>query len=213
MRRPGTHRRGLAIPIVLGLLLLVLPIVFILSFRSHSTLRVHVRQEHQREAIELAQEAELAAREALRTDAPALTGSHRIQSGGMEYQVLNSAANRIGQAVYLIAGEGVFQGEQRMMLGLVEVVPGPPGGPPILIEHDRAWLYSERGGALVRLASLQADFQTRIQGFLARLVAESAIPEDQFVNRLMTQSDMLDCPDVHTDRAGIEARLRLAHGR
>lgn len=207
-------RRGLAIPLVICFLLLVIPLVFTLAVRSSSGLRAALRTEQQREARELAIQAESAALTALAAGTPALTALQSTPDGGHAYQMRPAGTGDAGEPLYFLAAEGVHQGEERIVMSTVEVhPPAAAGRPNELVVRDRTWLFSERGGGLVDLLALSSQHSARVDAFVRFTAVESAVPADQFVNRLLTQADQLDCPDIAGERAQIEAQLRRAYYR
>lgn len=210
-------RRGIALPLVLGLVMLALPVVMTLSFRSHTTLQWHVKQESQKRALELAQQAMESARQALANNAPVFEGVRQVPNGGMFFKALFWSRGEMAQPVYLCAGEGVYLGEERMVVALMEVLPGntanpsvpvPPGLPPSLVlEHDRQWIYSERGGTPLVPQQVKDEYMARVQVFMNALRDESLMAPAAYVTQLTDQVNRLDCEDVSAYNAQIVQQL------
>ena len=215
--KPQPMKRGIAMPIVIGIILLVVPVVLALSVRSAGTLNLHIKQESQKRALALAEQALESAREALATNSTVFEASRSVPNGGMLYKTLFWSRGELTQPVYLCAAEGVYLGEERMVVALVEVLPGntadpsvptPVGQPPALVlEHDRQWIYSERGGTPLVPQQVKDDYMARLDGFFALLKTESQLSSSSFVTQLTTQINQLDCNDVSTYNAQIVQQL------
>jgi hypothetical protein len=211
---PLPGRRGIAVLVVMGLVMVILPVVMVLSFRSHSTLTAHAKLEYQKMALELAQQGVVAARESLYTNTQIYQGAVQVPGGGMLYRILYWSRGQLSQPIYLLAGEGVYMGEERLALSLVEVLPGttadptrPPTSLPVIVEHDREWMYSENGGSPIIPDQLLNQFLVRVANFLTRLRADSLIPASQYKKQLMLQVDSLDCDDVAPHRDSILTQI------
>jgi len=203
-------RRAFAIPSLLVFLILVIPLVFSMALRSRSALAWYTKVQDQKQAMLLANEGESSALAVLRSGGTSYVGSRRVPRGGMEYRIASAGTGDAGQALYTIAGEGVFQGEERMLLAQVEVFGAAPN--LLLLEHDRVWIYpGQGGGSLVRMSALAADLQDRVSSHIAQLGRENSIGLVPFLARIKDQSLNLHyTTDVAAEWASISNALKQA---
>lgn len=198
------RRDGFAMPAVLALLVLAIPVVFALSVRSRAAIDWYQKIEDQKKAVLLAEEGEAAARAALRSGGPP-AGNRRVPRGGMEYRVHPLAPGDIGQRQFLLIAEGQHDGEDRMVVSHAEQFDAT-----LILEHDRSFKLTSGGGELVTPEALAAELKIRIEGYVAQLARESATTPTEFLSKMREQGRMLSCPDIQRDWAAIEPELARA---
>ena len=199
---------GFALPAVLALIVLVVPVVFALALRSHQQLEWYIKLADQKRALLLAEEGEAAARAELRAFGSATSGDRRVPAGGMEWRLIALPNGDDNQRVAALIGEGVYQGEERLITAFVEVFQLPA---PLLLEHDRTFVPpGPGGGSLLNLPGLVRRQQLAVGRYVANLQAENQTSAAQFESRLKNQADRLTCPDLQADWANIAAALQRA---
>jgi hypothetical protein len=204
-----TRRDGFALAAVLAVMVLIIPVVFVLALRSRAAMDWHVKLEDQKKALLLAEEGEARASDALRGGSSITAGDRRLPMGGMEFRIVAQPPGDSGQKIVAVVGEGIHLGEERLLLGFVEVFGTGPGS--LLIESDRAWIYPGGGsGSLVNLSALIAEHRRRVDRYLNALLMESQSTPDQFANRIRDQSQRLTCPDIQRDWSAIRDGLLRA---
>lgn len=202
-------RRGFALPAVLGALLLIVPVVFSLALRSHQQLGWYQKLEDQARAALLAEEGEAAARLELRNGGTVSAGNRGLSTGGMQWRIDALPYGDDGQRRAFVAGEGIHYGEERLVVGFVEVFTGGPE--TMLIGSDREWIApGAGGGSLTDLPALRALHQQAVDRYLTQLVLENGQTPAQFVNRLQQQSFDLDVQHVKDSWPAIAAALGRA---
>lgn len=164
-------RRGAAIPMVLFVLVIVLPVAAALFVRSSQSASWMGKLQAQGTATALAEEGEHAALEALRANGGAGSGDRPTADGGLTWNTWDLPAGRAGQAQYLIASEGLHLGESRLLVTIAEVTNRPTA--TLVIPRDRLWQPEVAGP--VDQTSLAAAHQARVDRYLARLAAEQAL--------------------------------------
>lgn len=203
MRPP---RAGFALPAVLAVVVLVVPLVFSFALRSRATLDWYVKLEDQKKAILLAEEGEAAARAVLRAGAPATAGDRRTPAGAMEWRIMNLTAGDLGQRRVALVGEGVSNGEEKLVCAFAEVF-----APDLLLETDRGWV--PPGPATIALPQLVDQHRQRVSAYLVQLSREASTTDAEFLGRLRDQGGMLPCPDIERDWVAISAALARAKCR
>lgn len=202
-------RRGFALPAVLGTLLLIVPVVFALALRSHQQLGWYQKLEDQARAALLAEEAEAVVRLELRSGGTAAAGNRGTATGGMQWRIDNLPYGDDGQRRAFVAGEGIHYGEERLVVGFMEVFTGGPE--PLLIASDREWVApGTGGGTLTDLPALKVAHQAAVDRYLTQLVLENGQTPAQFTGRLQTQSFELDVQHVKDAWPSISAALARA---
>lgn len=164
-------RRGAAIPLVLVVLVVVLPIAAALFIRTNQSAAWMGKLQARDTATALAEEGEHAALESLRANGLAGTGARPTLDGGMSWSMWDLPAGRAGQAQYLIAAEGLHLGEGRLVVTIAEVTNRPTA--TLVIPRDRYW-QPEVAGTLNE-TTLAAAHQLRVDRYLTRLAAEQAL--------------------------------------
>jgi len=204
-------RRGIAMVVVFGLILLIVPVVMTMSARTHQTIKWYAKQERQKRALELAQQAMVTARESLANQQPGLDGSVQVPNGAKVYKTLFWSRGELAQPLYLCAGEGLYLGEERMVVSLCEVlpadtatpgVPAPVATPALVLEHDRQWIYSESGGTPLVPGNLLDLYRSRMSTFLGAMRAESQMQTQAYTTALTNQVQNVDCPDISDPALG-----------
>lgn len=194
---------------VLALLVLVFPLVASLFVRSHAALAWVVKLHYQQQAMALAEEGEAAALRILEAGGGAGTGDRLIPEGSMNYQILFLSSVPGLPTLFLVAGEGVYRNEERMVVSVVEV--STAAGVRLLIPRDRSWhLPGAGGGTVVTPADLTLAHRQRVDAYLAQLGQESALDAATFLSRMNTQSQQLDCPEISTKWSDIASALATA---
>lgn len=203
------RRRAFALPAVLAVILLVVPVVFALALRSQSQLTWYAKLEDQARASLLAEEGEACARQELRAGGAATTGDRATSSGGMQWRLVPRPPGDDGQRRAFLAGEGIHYGEERLVVAFVEVFPGPPE--TLLIEGDREWILPDAGGGSpLDVNALLTAHTAAVERYLNQLGLESATPAAAFLRTLQEQSSTLDNPDVAGEWPRISAALARA---
>ena len=201
--------QGFALPAVLALVVLIIPMVFAFALRSHQQLEWYAKLLDQKKAILYAEEAEALARAELRAGGTGTAGGRPILDGAAQWRVVRQADGDDGQKVAVVFGEGVHLGEERLLMVVVEVFGAVPS--TVLVGRDRAFvLNDEQGGRLADLPRLVALHQASVSRYLDNLATENRMSPGQFDTRLHDQSFDLPCPDIRRDWAGISAALARA---
>lgn len=201
-----SRRPAFALPAVLALIVLVVPVVFALALRSHQQLEWYVKLEDRKRAQLMAEEGEAAARAALAVGGAAVSGERRVPTGGMEWRLVPLAAGDAGQRQAALIAEGVNLGEERLLVAFVEVFGTAPGA--LVLEHDRAFvLPGPGGGSLLTPTALVAAQRAAVQQYVANLAAENQTSSAQFESRLRNQAEALTCPDIAAEWSAISAAL------
>lgn len=194
---------------VLALLVLVFPLVASLFVRSHAALAWVAKLHYQQQATALAEEGEARALALLEAGGGAGEGDRLTADGGMHYRILFLSAAPGSTTLFLVAGEGVFRSEERMVVSVVEV--STAAGGRLLIPRDRSWhLPGAGGGTVVTEADLGTAHRQRVEAYLARLAQESALDAGAFVSRMSSQSQLLDCPEISAKWSDIASALAAA---
>jgi hypothetical protein len=201
-------RAGFALPAVLAVVVLVVPLVFTFALRSRAALDWYVKLEDQKKAILLAEEGEAAARAVLRAGTAATAGDRRTPTSAMEWRILDLTAGDAGQRRVALVGEGVSGGEEKLLIAFGEVFAGPPN---LLLETDRGWV--PPGPATVTLPQLVDQHRQRVGAYLTQLAREANTTESEFLSRMREQGGMLPCPDIERDWAAISTALARAKCR
>lgn len=206
MRQP---RGGGAIPLVMVMLVIVFPLVAALFVRSQAAVTWVSKLNSQQAATALAEEGEAAALDGLRAGGGVGTGSRPTADGGMHWWTFALPRGAGGQDQYLVAGEGVFLGEERLVLSVAEST--VTSGAPLVITRDRGWIYPGPGGGVpLDQTSLTALENQRIGAYLNQLSQESAITTSTFISRMFDQSQMLSCPEIGPAWSTISSELASA---
>ena len=202
------RRDGVAMVLVLTMIVLVVPLMMTLSLRSRSSLKLYVKEENQKRAQELASQAMVSAREALANNRAVydITSFTPDGNGVQLFKTLFWSRGELSQPLYLCAAEGVYLGEERMVVSLIEVLPrdaATPGIPPLgistpalVMEHDREWLYADDGFVPLTPTQVQLDYKARVAKFNTTIAAESHTDSTSYVNALSGQLSNVDCPDI-----------------
>ena len=202
-------RDGGAILAVMALLVLVFPLVTSLFLRSHAALAWVARLHFQQQATALAEGGEATALRVLAAGGGAGEGDRLIAEGGMQYRILSLGPTPVGQVLYLVAGEGLYQNEERMVVSVVEV--SVVAGVRLLIPRDRSWLLpGASGGTQLSPAELAAAHRAKVDQYLARLAQESGTDAVQFVRTMNDESMMLDCPEIRSKWSELATALAAA---
>ena len=183
-----TRRGGGAIALTMVLLLVVFPIVAAMFTRSQAAIGTVTKLNSQVSATALAEEGEAAALDTLRAGGATGTGDRPTPEGGMHWWIFPylPPTGAGGQSQFLVAGEGIYLGEERLVVSVAET--SLTSGAPLVITRDRAWIPSgEGGGTRTDAATLIADEQQKIDRYLNLLSQESTLTTDTFLNRMSTQ--------------------------
>jgi len=216
---------GVAIPMVLGLFILVFPMVSFLFLRSHTALLWLSKNHCQEQATALAEEGETSALQFVSslpitpTSTGPWNGERRIAEGGAFYHIKITTppsevpAPSFGGALYLIAGEGLYMGEDRMVVSLVEVTSSVTLA--MVLPYDRGWVVSAPGGgATVTLEDIESMHWARVSAYVKRIRTEKeSVPggSSEFVSMMDARATKLGCPDVEPARQEIKDAMKAAY--
>lgn len=169
-----TARSGVAIPLVMVLLVVVLPVVAALFLRSQHTVIWTAKLQARDSATALAEEGEATALDSLRAGGGACPPTLRpTPDGSRTYAVYAFPPGAAGQIQYLVVSEGLHLGEERAVLSVAEV--SLTSGTTLVIPRDRAWLPATPDARSFDPADLIPAHQARVNDYLDRIALEQPV--------------------------------------
>lgn len=173
----------MAIPMLLVLLVVVVPLVFTFAMRSRTTVKWLTRISESKQALSLAEEGEARAYEQIRLRSRTREGEGTASTGEFHYWLRYLGLGDADQAIYVVASRGTFRGERRCLVSLVDA--SRTGGPRVLVPRDRALVPPDAiGGDGSDIGLLVTAHESRLEDCFARIVDESYTPEDEFVTEI-----------------------------
>ena len=176
------NRAGAAIPLVMVLLVVALPIAAALFVRSSQSVNWAAKLQSRDVAGALAEEGERDALDSLRAGGGAAAGARPTSEGTMSWAVYTMPPGAAGQVQYFVVAEGLHLGEERLLVEIAEVT-GPVTA-TYVIPHDRAWQPADPSGAPLDPTALRTAHVARVDRYVTRLRQEQPLTDVVFQDRL-----------------------------